>query len=292
MDPEIADRPSDPALEAGLPVQARMAASLARSLDGTDWAEGTLFWSSIDGTRIARLETLDLTGHPREHPLPADIDALGDELRVAMATPERGSWLSMTLELTRDGAFTSRFNFDRRVYDNPATPFSPGALGAVPSDESYANDLLRHPRSARYALGWLAERPSAARPVSAPYDVLADAWGWPGVFASVELQASLALAQQDPAGPLTRDLAEGVGRRVLRAVVADVLEPHRLATLLRLHGEAVARRLLPAVDGADALDPDQPLLAAREESSAALLALEAGVYGIIGDLVRSRLAAA
>lgn len=298
MDPEITDRPAaapgadhseTPDVEpAGLAVQARMAALIAESLADADWHGGTLFWSAIGSTAIGRLTTLDLSGHAREHRVPDGLDALGRELRETMTTPEKGAWLSMTLQLGRDGSFVSRFNFDRRVYDNPATPFAAGELGDVPSDDDYASDLREHPRSPRSLPAWL--RPAFEAP--APYDVLADAWGWPGVFRSVDRQAAIALDQHEPAGPVARELLEGVGRRVLRAVVADVLEPHRVATLLGLHAEAVSRRLLPAVDGTAALDSDQSLLEAREASSPALLAVEAGVYGIIGDLVRARLAPA
>lgn len=298
MDPEIADRPSDsvsPESEAGSAIQARLAASIAARLGEPEWAEATLFWASIGPVTLTHLETLDATGQAREHDAAGEFDALADGLRAAMASPETGAWLSMTLQLTADGSFTSRFNFDRRVFDNPQNPFTAGPLGDVPDDEAYLADLARFPRAERYVPAWLPAAATSASPtgfvVPAPYDVLLGAWGWPGVLESVELQSSRALEQQDPADTLPRDVADGVGRHALAAVVADVLEPHRVATLLGLHAEAVRFRLLPAVDGAEALDPDRTLLQARDDSSPALLAVEAGVYGIIGDLVRARLAA-
>ncbi|ARC57485.1 hypothetical protein AS850_10395 [Frondihabitans sp. 762G35] len=301
-------------------LQQRIATSLAASLAETEWAEGDLFWAEIGERIIARLSTLDAAGTPHDHAVPRDIDDLGRALRRAMATPEKGTWFSLSLTLEADGSYTARFNFDRRVYDNPSTPFSAGRLGAVPTDADYTLDLERYPRGARYQPAWLglpavqpapessvtAPAPAASAAASSaatevgrgtsgqplvqpPYDVLEEAWGWPGVFASVSQQITAAVDEREPGEPMTRTQAEQAGRHVLAAVVADVLEPHRLATILTLHAEAVRRRLLPEVPGTSDLDASITLLEARGASSPTLLAVEAGVYGIVGDVVRAEL---
>ncbi|ROQ36694.1 hypothetical protein EDF46_3237 [Frondihabitans sp. PhB188] len=277
MDAETDNRPDELAL------QREMASAVAASLAEVEWAEASLFWSELAGRR---LETLSVGGHASEQPVPRAVDELGLRLRRDMAAAERGTWLSMSLVMEADGGFTCRFNYDRRVYANPGSPFTAGPGAAGPDDEAWAHDLARFPRSPRYTPAWL---PGAGLGIAAPYDVLADAWGWPGVFASVEQQTDAALAANGAVPPLAPADAEAVGRLVLSAVVADVLEPHHLATLLGLHREAVGRRLLPDVPGVDGLDPALPLLEAREQSSPALLGVEAGVYGVIGDVVRARL---
>lgn len=266
---------------AALALQRDLAAAVAVALRAVDWAEASLFWSELAGSR---LEALSLGGHATELPVIPEVDALGTALRREMAAPERGTWLSMTLVMEADGSFTCRFNYDRRVYRGTASPFAPGAAGIVPDDESWAHDLARYPRTAQYTASWM---PGARPDLADPYEVLDGAWGWPGVFASVEQQAAAAVAATGPS--LSSADAEAVGRRVLTAVVADVLEPHHLATLLGLHREAVSRRLLPEVAGVDELDPALALGEARQHSTPALLAVEAGVYGIIGDVVRARL---
>lgn len=302
MDADIADprqhRHDDPAAKpladsnAVAIAQKRLAENLAAALADSDWAEGGLFWAEVDGARLARIETIDRAGQVRERELPARLAALGHDLRVAMAAPGRGAWFSMSLEISASGGLTWRFNFDRRVYDNPASPFTPGVAGAVPDDDAYARDVAAFPRDERHTPLWLRRGASSS---AAPYDQLDDAWGWPGVFASIERQieaarASLRLSPGDDDAPtLTRPEAEALSRQVLSAVVADVLEPHRVATLLGLHAEAVSRRLLPAVPGADDLGPDETLAEARQRSTPALLGVEAGVYGVIGDVVRAHL---
>ncbi|AMM21751.1 hypothetical protein AX769_18365 [Frondihabitans sp. PAMC 28766] len=127
---------------------------------------------------------------------------------------------------------------------------------------------------------------------------LTDVPCWHGVIASIDAHVAAALAEWQAAGAkdatarLDRQQADDLGRLVLTAVVAETLESHPLATLLALHAEAVARHLLRPVPAADELDPGATLLDARQTSSPALLAVEAGVYGTLGDLVRQRLRAA
>ncbi|MCU1526572.1 MAG: hypothetical protein JWP75_335 [Frondihabitans sp.] len=127
--------------------------------------------------------------------------------------------------------------------------------------------------------------------VAPPYDALEEGSAWPEVFASIGRHTRAALADQETRSAPSRAETESLGRLVLSAVVADVLEPRTVATLLTLHREAVTQRLLPDVPGEEGLAPDVPLLEARRASSPALLAVEAGVYGIVGDVVRATLAA-
>ncbi|RKR73186.1 hypothetical protein [Frondihabitans australicus] len=297
MDAEIADLPEHARTHAD--TQRRVAETLVGSLDGTDWAEAGLFWAEIDGRVLARVETIDRAGQTRDHALPEALSAEAHDLRERMAVADKGTWFSVALTVAATGDLTWRFNYDRRVYDNPASPFAAGPDGAVPDDEAYGRDVAAHPRDERHTPLWLRQGAASA---AVPYDLLNDAWGWPGVFASVQQQSALAReafaaarvsAEGGRHGPatLSRREAESLAQHVLTAVVADVLEPHRLATLLGLHAEAVSRRLLPPVPGLAELDPDVTLAAAREASSPALLAVEAGVYGIIGDVVRAQLGA-
>jgi hypothetical protein len=273
-------------------IQARIAALVASAPLDDGWAEASLFWSEIGGIVVARLETLDPTGRARDLSVPTGIPELTRSLRKQMASPEKGAWFSMSLVLERDGDFTCRFNYDRRVFDNPATPFSPGTLGVLPDDRAYRADLAAYPRAEAYRPEWLTNENPSAVTVAPPYDILADAWGWPGVFESIAQQTAAAIAAHRTSPVQGGDEADLLARQILSAVVSDVLEPHRLATLLGLHREAVARRLIAGVPEASQLDPDLTLTEARETTNPALLAVEAGVYGIIGDVVRDQLKAA
>jgi hypothetical protein len=136
-------------------LQNEIAATFAESLAGHDWAEATLFLVEVGATSRVWVDALDAAGGVKQGLAVPDVAAAGSRLREVMADPEKGAWFSFALSLTSDGSFTARFTLDRRVYDNPTSPFEPGPTGDVPTDADYVADLERFPRSDRYRPAWL-----------------------------------------------------------------------------------------------------------------------------------------
>jgi hypothetical protein len=298
-------------------LQNRIAARVAESLADLDWAEATLFLLQVGGVRRSWVDALDATGSAK-HDLPApDVADLGAQLREVMADPERGTWFSLVLTLTVGGSFTARFNTDRRVFDDPVSPFEATGDDVVPTDADYAADLARFPRSEKYRPEWLPSdvapaagasstpeaddaphpdvAPSAALPAS--LSGLAGRWGWPGVLASVAQQtAASPVASSSEAAPAGDSEAPEltiahVARRVRDAVVLDVIAPHRVATLLRLHAEAVSAGVLPAVDAVESVDPELGLEEARVASPEVVPVVEAAVTSVVDAVVAEHLRA-
>jgi len=297
-------------------LQNRIAARVAESLADLDWAEATLFLIQVGDVRRTWVDALDAAGSAKQDLPTPDVADLGAQLREVMADPERGTWFSLVLTLTAGGSFTARFNTDRRVFDDPASPFEASGV-VVPSDSDYAADLARFPRSGKYRPEWL---PSGVAPAAAPGSTqaaddapergpapttvvpaslsgLAGRWGWPGVLASVAQQTAAspvasspeaATADEPDAPELT--LAH-VARRVRDAVVLDAIAPHRVATLLRLHAEAVAVGALPAVDAVESVDPELGLEEARVASPEVVPVVEAAVTSVVDAVVAEHLRA-
>ena len=136
-------------------LQNEIAATFAESLVDHDWAEATLFLIEVGSISRVRVDALDATGSARQGLSVPDVASTGSLLRETMADPDKGAWFSLALTLTRDGSFTARFNLDRRVYDDAASPFEPGGAGEVPSDSDYLADLERFPRAEKYRPSWL-----------------------------------------------------------------------------------------------------------------------------------------
>jgi hypothetical protein len=289
-------------------LQADIAEHFAASLEGTDWAEATLQLLEVGSVSRLWVDAVDAAGSSRTVGTVPDVVALGEQLREVMADPEKGAWFSLSLTMSRDGSFTARFNLDRRVYVNPGSPFEPGDAGVLPTDADYAADLERFPRSDRHRPDWLPttaapgddrDATGASAPVALPdaLTALAGRWGWPGVLESV--------AQQTATAPVSSVTAEGdagtatsaspgitvdqLAPLVREAVVADVIAPHRVATLLRLHAEAVAAGLLPAVEGSDAVDADLSLEEARVAAPELVAAVEAAVGQVVDTVVAAHL---
>jgi len=292
-------------------LQNDIAERFAASLEGTDWAEATLFLLEVGSVSRLWVDATDATGSSRTVGTVPDVVALGEQLREVMADPEKGAWFSLSLTVTSGGAFTARFNLDRRVHVNPGSPFEPGEAGVLPTDADYLADLARFPRSAKYRPEWLpaadadaavggdGQGASSSPVLPEPLTALESRWGWPGVLESVAQQVATA-----PLSAVTADGAEpaaphegGVpplsvdqlAQLVREAVVADVIAPHRVATLLRLHAEAVSAGLLPAVDAVETVDGELSLEEARVASPEVVGAVEAAVGTVVDALVASQL---
>jgi len=298
-------------------LQNDIAERFAASLEGTDWAEATLQLLEVGSVSRLWVDAVDAAGSSRTVGTVPDVAALGEQLREVMADPEKGAWFSLSLTVSRDGSFTARFNLDRRVWVNPGSPFEPGDAGVLPSDADYAADLERFPRAERYRPEWLpaaataeATGTASATPASVALPTalaaLEGRWGWPGVLESVAQQTATApvssVTGADVAGADATGADEGatssdspvltvdqLAPLVREAVVADVIAPHRVATLLRLHEEAVAAGLLPGVEGADAVDGGLSLEEARVAAPEIVAAVEAAVGQVVDAVVAAHL---
>ena len=295
-------------------LQNQIAARVAESLVDVDWAEATLFLLQVGDVRRTWVDALDAAGSVKQGLPTPDVEALGAQLREAMADPERGTWFSLVLTLSSDGSFTARFNGERRVFDDAASPFEAAGDVVVPSDADYVADLARFPRAEKYRPEWLpggvppavsttsdGDRTSAATPEDAPAATLPaplagldGRWGWSGVLASVAQQTAASPLTSSPEAPA--DEADGpelslgqLARRVREAVVIDVIAPHRVATLLRLHAEAVAVGVLPAVDATESVDPELGLEEARVASPEVVPVVEAAVTSVVDAVVAAHL---
>ena len=101
--------------------------------------------------------------------------------------------------------------------------------------------------------------------------------------------SSEATPTDDPDAP---ELSLGqLALRVRDAVVLDVIAPHRVATLLRLHAEAVTAGVLPAVDAVESVDPELGLEEARVASPEVVPAVEAAVANVVDAIVAEHLRA-
>jgi len=305
-------------------LQDQIAARVAASLADVDWAEATLFVLQVAGVRRAWVDALDAVGSAKPDLPTPDVDDLAAELREVMADPERGTWFSLVLTLTAAGSFTARFNGDRRVFDDPASPFEATGAEVVPSDADYAADLARFPRAEKYRPDWLPAagapagpaEPATAGPAAAGPDAAgpaADAappagavppaalpsslagldgrWGWSGVLTSVARQTAASPVSSSPAGAPTDEpdapelTLTQLERRVRDAVVLDVIAPHRVGTLLRLHAEAVDAGVLPAVDAVGSVDTELGIEEARVAHPEVVPVVEAAVASVVDVVV-------
>lgn len=298
-------------------IQNQIAARVAASLTEVDWAEATMFHLQVADVRRTWVDALDAAGSAKTDLPTPDVDELAAQLREVMADPERGTWFSLVLTLAADGSFTARFNTDRRVVDDAASPFEASGDDVVPTDADYAADLTRFPRSEKYRPEWLpadvlaavpaaaasegappaSSSPASVPPAALPSSLagLQDRWGWSGVLASVAQQTAVSPVASSPDDPAVDEadapeLSLGhLARRVRDAVVLDAIAPHRVATLLRLHSEAVAAGVLPAVDAVESVDPELGLEEARVASPEVVPAVEAAVADVVDAVVAEHL---
>lgn len=222
------------------------------------WSRARWWYAEIDGTTRARLTGWDEHGRElRRVPGNWDDDGRWSRLRSAMAGPETGAWLSASVDLVAGARFSWTFNYDRRVYVNGLEPdyLAPSEhLPAEPTDDEYAADLARHPRSPENLPDWYPRavrppppprpRPPADNPLTrairrqpnlfGPYTDLVGAGDWERVFvlADDRVLALLKRFAADPDSPYAAEpplphLDEGLEQLLedlVPGVLADVRE--------------------------------------------------------------------
>lgn len=188
-------------------------------LPAGDWTASYLFWGPGGVATYAEATGIDREGRRHSISLPPDVHEALRELRNEMSDPQRGAWISADLKFTDDGVLESSFNWDRRFYwgTQPGFPWAPNpdpAVAPVPSDDDFVLELERYPRELMFLPAWYPRHRSDDGParggavfgareaatdardpfeaarfaaVSLPDEMkpLQDAWGWPGVFTSV-----------------------------------------------------------------------------------------------------------
>ena len=85
-------------------------------------------------------------GEERSSP-PFDVADLLDDLKTALARPDQGTWISLSMVLTSTGGLTVDYNYDREV---------PLGLGVTASD--FSLELQRSARSDDAVPAWWRER--------------------------------------------------------------------------------------------------------------------------------------
>jgi hypothetical protein len=264
-------------------LQTAIATELYGALRGpANWSSAEMFWSSVDDSSQMSLEAFNDQGAVSYPEVPWSLDDKFRELKLAMADPEKGAWLSVVLKLTKEGRYAFDYNYDRRVYWNPdaPTPFEPPLHGDLyPDDDAYVAEFELFPRGAQYKPSWVSSRPSAdhdqdridaalAIPVSLPEDLqpLRDRWGWPDLITVAEE----AFARRISAEPyrsmlddLHRENTDRVADGLVQDVVADVMAasviPRPARDGVRLWRELADVRGQTEPSSFDQLDQDVPL---------------------------------
>lgn len=205
-------------------LETRITAEAGRLLAQHDWETARFSIAEIggEGTSVARYTRADGTLGTLRVRMP--FTALWDELREAMVEPERGTWFSGTLDLDRAaGSATFSYNRDERVWFDRLVPdLDPSEVDlTLPLDESWIDELAKHPRSPAYIPAWLQalvagddtgqgdgaalERGVAATPTWPPALArLAPSPRWSTVFNAVSEELVSALRADTPATELLR----------------------------------------------------------------------------------------
>jgi len=146
------------------------------------------------------------------------------------ASQERGTWFSMKINLMREPVEAEvSYNWQDRVFFDQMVPdLDPAEMDlTMPLDESWADELQRHPRSPQYVPTWLrelvgsedaerasgdhaaVERAIAAAPTWPPLRAeLASSARWSAVFDAVSEEIVRALRAETPATELLRREAD------------------------------------------------------------------------------------
>lgn len=152
----------DPATDA-VAIHRRIAEIASSVAEGADWEKVHIFFWEAGRTSSARVELFEQGAWRHQKVRSSMLMDAFHELRAAMAEPDVGAWLSFDWEIDRSGRLQGKANWDVRPWSNPGRPFEePVGSNAAPSDEMWAEDLRRYPRSPEYMPAWLrqiAERP-------------------------------------------------------------------------------------------------------------------------------------
>ena len=178
------------------------------------WTASYLFYGPAGKAVYADTTALDRDGHEHSLSQPHAVYAALDELRAEMSDPERGAWISAELKLTDALVLETTFNWDRRFYwgthaGNPWMPSDDAEEPTRPSDDDFLDELERFPRSPLFLPAWYPRHrvvegetlddaafetreadvlePARTARVALPDEVkpLQDAWGWPGMFETI-----------------------------------------------------------------------------------------------------------
>lgn len=114
-------------------------------------------WSQVATSHAGRIYV------DGEHfPLPEPASEAFRALREDMRSDTRGAWFSARLELG-PGAPVFEANYTTRVYWNgPAMFAPPEAGGPIPTDEDWAAELRRHPRTPEFTPEWIRAEPEGS----------------------------------------------------------------------------------------------------------------------------------
>ncbi|WIA95335.1 hypothetical protein [Curtobacterium sp. MCBA15_004] len=207
-------------------IEATIAAEARRLLEQREWTTARFTVARVggEGTSVGRCTRPD--GSLEAIRLRMPFRDLWEELREVMNEPDRGTWFSATLDLDRaDGSAAFSYNHDERIWFDRLIPdLDPADLHlTVPLDESWADELRRHPRSPEYVPAWLralvgseaagsepedgaaVERAIGVAPTWPPSRAgLASSARWSAVFDAVSEEIVRALRAETPATELLR----------------------------------------------------------------------------------------
>ena len=289
-------------------LQKTAAGHLFGALKGRDWKRAKLFFSQVGGSSHMWAEATDRGGNTFYFSYPRPLSQTLRDLKAAMSDPDKGAWLSATLELGSDGRFAFAYNWDRRVYwnDELDDPLQPPVGKPDPDDASYVEEFQRYPRSAAYLPEWVPGPPAPdhdqdrldaimATPAPLPADLepLAGQSGWDDLFAGTEEEFGRRLATEPYRSMLDevsrRDgdrVADGLLQDVTADVMATYVDPRPAADALRLWQELAAVRSLDEPPALDQLDLSAPL-----DGTEASVRIRADILAVLDDVVDAKIAA-
>lgn len=130
--------------------------------------------SVVDSMSRWRLTiTIPYTHRVRSIPLTEEVINEVEQLRAAMATPDRGTWFTARITITPDGDTEAAFDCDTRP--EWLTPRDPHLEAAA-----FTRDLQRFPRSFEHTPDWLADLLTLAAYPPAPTRRVRPYWSAPG----------------------------------------------------------------------------------------------------------------
>lgn len=112
-------------------------------LPGGGWERCTIDYRALSSTAETQARLVNADGTEALIPTAKDFRFGLKRLRDLMADEEGKAWLSVAVEARPDGKASFDFNYDLRPN-----------WTAQPSDESYIEDLERHPRSPDQIPDW------------------------------------------------------------------------------------------------------------------------------------------